>query len=103
MSNNQEYNSKYIGKYILIGLTYLNHSKEVDYMVEVHGVITEITNNIIYIKTKEETPFTIPFDLRAIRLANPGTYKLRSTGEEIKNPDYLSTWTITPPEKKSGE
>ena len=27
--------------------------------------------------------------------ARPGLYKLETTGEEIEDPDYFSTWTIT--------
>jgi hypothetical protein len=29
--------------------------------------------------------------------AEPGIYRLRSTGEEITDPDYVSTWTVQPP------
>jgi len=30
--------------------------------------------------------------------ALPGTYKLRSTGESVVNPDYTSTWSLTRPD-----
>ena len=36
-----------------------------------------------------------PFDARALARAAPGEYRLRSTGEVVKNPDFLMTWTVT--------
>ena len=30
--------------------------------------------------------------------ATPGVYRLRSTGEEVVDPDYTSTWTLTRPD-----
>jgi hypothetical protein len=36
-----------------------------------------------------------PFDSRTIARAEPGEYRLRSTGEVVKNPDFLMSWTVT--------
>jgi hypothetical protein len=41
--------------------------------------------------------YYLPPDLRAFFAARPGSYRLRSTGEEVVNPDYTATWSITPP------
>jgi len=41
--------------------------------------------------------FDLPPDPRGIRVAKPGTYRLRSTGQEVVDPDYLATWTIVKP------
>jgi hypothetical protein len=37
-------------------------------------------------------------DLRGIQEAPPGVYRLRSTGEEVHDPDFFYTWTITRPD-----
>jgi hypothetical protein len=31
--------------------------------------------------------------------AEPGDYHLRSTGEIVVDPDYVTTWTVRPPDK----
>ena len=41
----------------------------------------------------------LPPDTRAYQPADPGEYRLRSTGEVVVNPDFLSTWTIYKPPK----
>ena len=36
----------------------------------------------------------LPGDLSSTRIARPGEYKLRSTGEVVTNPDFLATWNF---------
>ena len=36
-----------------------------------------------------------PFDARSLQRAPAGDYSLKSTGEVVKNPDFLMTWTVT--------
>ena len=36
----------------------------------------------------------LPPDLSSTRIAPPGEYRLRSTGEVVVDPDYLTTWNI---------
>jgi hypothetical protein len=42
---------------------------------------------------------TLPPQTGAFGPANRGKYRLRSTGEIIKDPNVLATWSITPPVK----
>jgi len=42
---------------------------------------------------------TLPPMTGAFHAANSGEYRLRSTGEIIKDPDVLTTWSITEPVK----
>jgi hypothetical protein len=41
------------------------------------------------------TKLALPGELSPFVAARPGLYKLETTGEEIEDPDYFSTWTIT--------
>ncbi len=41
--------------------------------------------------------YTLPPDLRAFFPARPGSYRLRGTGEVVIDPDYTTTWDLTPP------
>jgi hypothetical protein len=42
---------------------------------------------------------TLPPMAGAFQPANSGEYRLRSTGEIVKDPDVLATWSITEPAK----
>ncbi|HZK81678.1 MAG TPA: hypothetical protein VFC46_11435 [Humisphaera sp.] len=52
------------------------------------------TSGVIVIDLEDSNdPCVLPPDLRSLKPARPGIYRLRSTGQEIENPDYLTTWT----------
>jgi hypothetical protein len=38
-------------------------------------------------------PCVLPPDLSAIRHAAPGEYRLKESGEIVKDPDFITTWT----------
>jgi hypothetical protein len=93
--------ASYVGKYILVGLTYLDHKGKELRRQQMHGVITSATTKGIAIALHgayEGQSWNMPPDLSAIYPAKAGTYKLHMTGEEIETPDLLSTWTITKPD-----
>ena len=91
--------SEYIGKTVLMGLTYLDHNDKLIEQRQCVGTIMTFPNEKgIRIKLQDlDDPFDLPPDPRGIRVAKPGTYRLRSTGREVVNPDFLATWTITKP------
>ena len=39
----------------------------------------------------------MPPMLSAIRPAEPGTYQLQMSGEEVEDPDLLASWTMQAP------
>jgi hypothetical protein len=41
----------------------------------------------------------VPLCRDAFRPADPGEYRLRSTGEVVKDVAWLSTWTVHPPDR----
>ena len=88
-----------IGKYALIGITYLTHEGTVRERKELHGVITAADpRSGITIDLKglsAGTVFRLPPELRAWEPAAPGEYHLHSTGEVVGNPDVLCTWSVT--------
>jgi hypothetical protein len=46
---------------------------------------------------KEGELFWLPPDIRAFQDAQPGEYRLRSTGEIVVDPDFITNWTINHP------
>ncbi len=96
--------SDYIGKTILLGVTYVDQQERVLGQHQWFGKILTFNNKEgIRIKlSNSDVPCSLPPDPRGISKAKPGIYRLRSTGEEIVNPDYLAFWTSGRPGMKEG-
>lgn len=87
---------EYIGKRILVGLTYLDDNGQLIKQLQYHGVISRITAKGIFIRLPNGNDHcALPPDTALLKKATPGDYRLRSTGEIVTNPDYLAQWTIT--------
>lgn len=96
----EELAASFVGKYILVGLTYQDHEGNELRREQIHGVIISADRNGIEISLRgacEGTTWTMPPDLRGIFPADPGSYRLHQTNELVEDPDLVSTWTITEP------
>ncbi|HZR24299.1 MAG TPA: hypothetical protein VFA59_11965 [Vicinamibacterales bacterium] len=88
-----------VGKHLLVGLTFVKYGGEVIEQKQLHGTVERINDlEGIVIRLPDGTLYKLPPDLRGIKEAAPGVHRLRSTGEEVVNPDYVYTWTITRPD-----
>ncbi len=87
-----------IGKVLLVGITYHTHDNEFIEQKQLYGTVTRADKNVICIKQKDGTKFTLPPDLSSAKRAKKGKYKLRSSGEIVINPDFLATWNLIKPE-----
>ena len=83
-------------KVILVGLIYRNKNNKIIKRFQFFGKIVAVNKRRgIKIRMNNSNEiFTIPFDLSAIQKADRGIYKLHNTNEVVKNPDYVTTWTI---------
>jgi hypothetical protein len=84
-----------VGKYILVGLTYVDGDDQVIRQEQKHGLVVEANDSNVTVRpggSLEE--FSLPPDLEAFELAGEGEYTLRGTGEVITDPDLVATWTI---------
>jgi hypothetical protein len=97
-----EFAQAMVGATILIGLTILRQNGDLDRHVQMHGVISAAESDVgITVALAGEHQgenYTLPPDLRGFEPAAPGSYRLRSTGEVIEDPDYTTSWTITQPD-----
>jgi hypothetical protein len=87
----------YLGKYILIGVTYMNSAGHVEDSVQMHGVVESASRDGIKVSLKGERDgqsWTMPADPSAISPAQPGRYQLPETGEIVENPDFICTWMV---------
>lgn len=89
----------YIGKHILVGITYVDSAGNVFSQKQLHGNISRIEpNQGIFIKISgSETEFIMPLDFSVIQEAQPGEYILKTTGETVINPDFTALWRVEKP------
>ncbi|CAN5688108.1 hypothetical protein BH24ACI3_BH24ACI3_06000 [soil metagenome] len=104
MNDNESKN--HIGKLVLVGVTYLDHERNLIEQIQLAGNVIRISETggiVLQLDSGEE--YTLPPDLTSLQTAPKGEYRLRSTGKIIVDPDYLTSWTITkpPPAEKSDE
>ena len=91
----------YLGKYILVGVTYMNSAGQVEDSVQMHGVVESASKDGIRLSLKGEREgqsWTMPADPSAISPAQPGRYELPETGEIVENPDFICTWMVQKPQ-----
>ena len=84
------------GRTILVGLTRLLGGD--DYEQEQFAGTASISDAegycLVTLHCTDGEVRDYPFDARSLQRAQAGEYRLRSTGEIIKDPDFLMTWTI---------
>jgi hypothetical protein len=85
-----------IGKTLLVGITYLGTDDRPEHRVEFGGIVRSV-HPPVSIERGEDVPFTLPPEPEAFERAQPGEYRLRSSGEVVVNPDFVTTWTVNPP------
>ena len=85
----------FVGKHLLVGVTYLDKNENVKEQKQFHGIISRINDSegVVIASLESGEEFFLPPDLRNITEAHPGEYRLRSTGEVVVNPDLLAQWT----------
>ena len=94
----------FVGKPILVGLTYLQPSGDMREQLQLHGVIRRVDGHVLEFERADGAgTFTIPFD-GELESAEPGAlYTLRSTGEEVRDVHFLASFTIHPRHGSRGD
>jgi hypothetical protein len=85
-----------LGAIVLVGIT--RGSPEGDTQEQFFGTVERADANGVELRLggmREGDTYHLPPDPRAFYPAQPGSYRLRSTGEVLENPDFTATWTIT--------
>lgn len=93
-----------IGKYVLVGIAYEDAQSNVVEQQQVHGRVTSVDREqgitMLLEGVRAGESFVLPPDLTPFYSAAPGRYSLRSTGEDVLDPDWLVTWTVRRPEPR---
>jgi hypothetical protein len=98
--SNEEFAAELVGTHLLVGLTHLDHAGNVVRLEQFHGTVIRATveEGVILVDSDGQERY-LPLDREAFRPAEPGEYRLRTTGEVVVDPTWLTTWTISPPKR----
>ncbi len=85
----------FIGKHVLIGITFKDAEGRIADMFQTHGHIIEIHDTALIVERLDGSgPFTLPPGLEALKPAPPGSYHVRDTGTVVTDPDFLIYLTV---------
>ena len=87
----QDFADGFLGKNVLVGITYLTPDGEVEGQEQLHGLIQAISPagiDIALAGNHAGETWRMPPMLEDFVVAEPGIYELRATGESVDNPDF---------------
>ena len=86
----------FVGKRLLVGVTETDENGKPIDQLQVHGTIVRLNRQEgLVLRLADGSEFKLPPDVRRIRKAKPGQYRLRSTGEVVVDPDFTAAWLRT--------
>ncbi|MBV8565927.1 MAG: hypothetical protein JO273_10780 [Methylobacteriaceae bacterium] len=93
-----------VGKTILAGVTYFESGGQtLRSQEQYHGIIVSVDPKVgVHVRcagAHAGETICLPPHTRVFTRASPGNYTLRSTGEIVTDPDFFTTWSVTPPVK----
>ena len=92
-----------VGSHVLIGIT--RHKAEGVTQEQMFGEVVEAHARhgfkVALDGSRRGETYWLPPHIDNFVAAQPGEYRLRSTGETVVDPDYISTWTIEAPSANS--
>jgi hypothetical protein len=103
---NEDVAESLIGAVVLVGMTRISHEGKLLHRDQFHGVVVEVDREkgvcLALGGARAGDHYWLPPATEAFERAQPGTYTLHATGEEITDPDFLTTWTLTEPPEGAG-
>jgi hypothetical protein len=90
----------YLGKVVLVGISYLDHEGTLLKRKQWVGTIAAFSREkgIVVDRRDNGSSFALPPFRAGIRKAKPGIYRSSETGEEVVDPDYIATWDSVSPD-----
>ena len=82
-----------VGRRLLVGITMQDADGGVVSRDQFCGRVTEVADGIVVVD-RAGTPVVLPADEAAYEVAAAGTYRLAGSGEEVLDPDYVTTWAL---------
>jgi hypothetical protein len=87
--------NNYVGKRVIIGITFLDAEGALIERFQMHGRISRVCDTEgVAITRPDGGIYVVPPNLRNFAPARPGEYRLRSDGRVVHDPDYLTSFTM---------
>lgn len=84
-----------VGKSVLVGITRHSAGDEFIGREQFFGLIESVDNvKGFCLRTTAGEIEWLPPVLNSFERAEPGEYRLKSTGELVEDPDFISTWVL---------
>jgi hypothetical protein len=98
-TSNADFAADLIGTHLVVGITHVDHAGNAVSHEQFHGQVirASIAEGVVLVDSAGKEHW-VPLDREAFRPADPGAYTLKSTGETLVDPEWLSTWTVHPPD-----
>ena len=89
-----------LGTDVLVGVTMVDHAGKVKERRQFHGQVVQASpaDGVTLVDSDGEEHW-LPFDPAAYEPAEPGEYELRSTGQIVVDPTWLTKWIVSPPKR----
>ncbi|MDJ0919511.1 MAG: hypothetical protein QNI84_00160 [Henriciella sp.] len=92
-----EFAENLIGAFVLIGVRRIKSTGETEMTQFAGTVVSAAESDTIHVQLRDGSDWSMPPALHWFEPAAPGVYRLRSTGKEIENPDYLVQIAVEEP------
>jgi len=89
-----------LGTDVLVGLTMLDHAgRETERRQFFGKVVRASVEDGVTLVDSDGDEHWLPLDREAYEPAEPGEYELRSTGQVVLHPTWLTKWVVSPPKR----
>ena len=84
----------------IVGVTMVDHAGKVKERRQFHGQVVQASAaDGVTLVDSDGGEHWLPFDPAAYEPAEPGEYELRSTGQIVVDPTWLTKWIVSPPKR----
>ena len=95
-----EFAAELLGTDVLVGVTMVDHAGRVTERRQFHGqVVRASAEDGVTLVDTDGGEHWLPLDPEAYEPAEPGEYELRSTGQVVRHPTWLTKWIVSPPKR----
>jgi hypothetical protein len=96
--SDDQFAAELLGTRVLAGVASVDRAGNVVSRRQFHGTVVRASVDTgVTLLDPEGQEHWLPLDREAYEPADPGEYQLRSTGEVVVDPTWLTRWTIHPP------
>ena len=98
--SDDQFAAELLGTDVLVGVTMVDHAGRVKERRQFHAHVVQasVEDGVTLVDT-EGGEHWLPLDPAAFEPAEPGEYELRSTGQVVVDPTWLTKWIVYPPKR----